>query len=130
MSLFGCATRRMAPLGVAFLWAAAALSPAGAQDKPLTKARIVAATAVLDVTYPQLTLPLTLGYWKDEGLDVEVVPGGGSLQAVQQLVVKYLVAVGVFAVGKPHRAVEIALDAVPATRSIATLMGVGVRDDG
>src|ERR1700677_1069398 len=40
-----------------------AVPPATAQDKPLKKTRIVAATAVLDVTYPQLTLPLTLGYW-------------------------------------------------------------------
>ncbi len=63
-----------------------AVPPAAAQDKPLKKTRIVAATAVLDVTYPQLTLPLTLGYWKQEGYDVDVQPGGGSLQAIQQMV--------------------------------------------
>jgi NitT/TauT family transport system substrate-binding protein len=63
-----------------------ATMPAVAQDKPLKKTRIVAATAVLDVTYPQFTLPLTLGYWKQEGYDVDVQPGGGSLQAIQQMV--------------------------------------------
>src|SRR5260370_5491075 len=63
-----------------------AVPPAAAQDKPLKKTRIVAPTAVLDGTYPQRTLPLTLGYWKQEGYDVDVQPGGGSLQAIQQMV--------------------------------------------
>jgi NitT/TauT family transport system substrate-binding protein len=60
--------------------------PASAQDKPLAKVRIVAATGVLDVTYPTMTLPITLGYWKQEGYDVETLAAGGSLQATQQLV--------------------------------------------
>lgn len=47
---------------------------------------ITAATAVLDVTYPTMTLPNALGYWKQEGYEVEAAPAGGSLQAVQQLV--------------------------------------------
>jgi NitT/TauT family transport system substrate-binding protein len=59
---------------------------ASAQDKPLKKVRIVAATGVLDVSYPTMTLPVTLGYWKQEGYDVDVQPAGGSLQMVQQLV--------------------------------------------
>ena len=61
-------------------------SPAMAQGKPLQKVRIVAATGVLDVTYPTMTLPITLGYWKQEGYDVETQAAGGSLQATQQLV--------------------------------------------
>ncbi len=61
-------------------------SPASAQGKPLQKVRIVAATGVLDVTYPTMTLPITLGYWKQEGYEVETVAAGGSLQATQQLV--------------------------------------------
>src|SRR5258708_20100934 len=61
-------------------------SPAMAQGKPLQKVRIVAATGVLDVTYPTMTLPITLGYWKEEGYDVEAQAAGGSLQATQQLV--------------------------------------------
>jgi NitT/TauT family transport system substrate-binding protein len=61
-------------------------SMALAQDKPLKKVRIVAATGVLDVTYPTMTLPITLGYWKQEGYDVDTQAAGGSLQATQQLV--------------------------------------------
>jgi NitT/TauT family transport system substrate-binding protein len=59
---------------------------APAQGRPLQKVRIVAATGVLDVSYPTMTLPVTLGYWKQEGYDVETQPAGGSLQMVQQLV--------------------------------------------
>jgi NitT/TauT family transport system substrate-binding protein len=72
-----------------FTVAAAAIgfaAPALAQGKPLQKVRIVAATGVLDVTYPTMTLPITLGYWKEEGYDVETVAAGGSLQATQQLI--------------------------------------------
>src|SRR5262249_39127385 len=50
------------------------------------KVNIVVATPVLNVTYSQLTLPITLGYWRDEGYDVELHTADGSLQAVQQLV--------------------------------------------
>lgn len=57
-----------------------------AQGKPLPKVRLVVATASLGVTYPEFTLPSWLGYWQQEGLDVEVQPGGGSLQAIQQMV--------------------------------------------
>src|SRR4051812_23171746 len=57
-----------------------------AQQKPLKKVDIVVATPVLNVTYSQLTLPITLGYWRDEGYDVDLHTADGSLQAVQQLV--------------------------------------------
>jgi NitT/TauT family transport system substrate-binding protein len=57
-----------------------------AQQRPLKKVDIVVATPVLNVTYSQLTLPITLGYWRDEGYDVELHTADGSLQAVQQLV--------------------------------------------
>ena len=33
-----------------------------------------------------VTLPVTLGYWKAEGYDVDVQPVGASLQAIQQMV--------------------------------------------
>jgi NitT/TauT family transport system substrate-binding protein len=66
--------------------AVGAASGASAQGKHLQKVRIVAATSVLDVTYPTMTLPITLGYWKQEGYDVETQAAGGSLQATQQLV--------------------------------------------
>jgi NitT/TauT family transport system substrate-binding protein len=57
-----------------------------AQDKPLKKVRIAIGTTVLNVAYPQLTLASTLGYWKSEGYDVELLPAGASLQAMQQMV--------------------------------------------
>jgi NitT/TauT family transport system substrate-binding protein len=41
---------------------------------------------VVNVTYPWLTLPIALGYWKDEGYDVKIVTTGGSLQGIQQMV--------------------------------------------
>jgi hypothetical protein len=36
-----------------------------AQQTPLPKVQIIAATPILDVSYSQLNLPLTLGYWRD-----------------------------------------------------------------
>ena len=42
-----------------------------AQTKPLQKARLLVATGVFDVTYSEFTLPSILGYWRDEGYDVE-----------------------------------------------------------
>jgi NitT/TauT family transport system substrate-binding protein len=63
-----------------------AASPSQAQTKPLKKARLMVATGVLDVTYTEFTLPTILGYWKDEGYDVDVQPAGGSLQGFQQVI--------------------------------------------
>ncbi|MCR0984439.1 ABC transporter substrate-binding protein [Roseomonas populi] len=60
--------------------------PALAQTRPLQKVRIAVSTTVLNVGYPMLTLPLTLGYWKEEGYDVELMPVGASLQSIQQMV--------------------------------------------
>lgn len=57
-----------------------------AQAKPLKPVTIALGTQVVNVTYPWLTLPIALGYWKDEGYDVKVVTTGGSLQGVQQMV--------------------------------------------
>ena len=56
-----------------------------AQTKPLQKARLLVATGVFDVTYSEFTLPSILGYWRDEGYDVDAQPAGGSIQAVQQV---------------------------------------------
>jgi NitT/TauT family transport system substrate-binding protein len=60
--------------------------PAAAADQKLQKVRIAISTTVLNVGYPMLTLPLTLGYWKEEGYDVELMPVGASLQSIQQMV--------------------------------------------
>lgn len=63
------------------------VEPASAQQaKPLKKVRIAVGTTNLNVGYPWLTLPLSLGYWRDAGYDVDVLPVGASLQALQQMV--------------------------------------------
>jgi NitT/TauT family transport system substrate-binding protein len=69
------------------LLAAALAAPAAtSQAAELKKVRIGVATTFLGITYPWLMMPQALGYWKDEGYDVEVLPIGGSLQVVQQMV--------------------------------------------
>ena len=72
----------------AFLVALAAffVASAHAQQKPLKKVRIAVGTTNLNVGYPWLTLPLSLDYWRQEGYEVEVLPVGASLQALQQMV--------------------------------------------
>ena len=54
--------------------------------KPLKKVRIAVGTTNLNVGYPWLTLPIVLDYWRAEGYDVDVLPVGASLQALQQMV--------------------------------------------
>jgi NitT/TauT family transport system substrate-binding protein len=71
-------------LGLCILLGAS--SAAHAQPKPLKSVTIALGTVVINVTYPWLTLPIALGYWKDEGYDVKVVTTGGSLQGIQQMV--------------------------------------------
>ena len=72
--------------GLAALLALAGPVPAQAQAKPLQPVTIALGTQVVNATYPWLTLPIVLGYWKDEGYDVKIVTTGGSLQGVQQMV--------------------------------------------
>jgi NitT/TauT family transport system substrate-binding protein len=69
---------------VGFLAASAMIVPAAAQSPH--KVRIAVGTNVLNVTYPWLTLPAIKGWWRSQGYDVEVLPVGASLQALQQLV--------------------------------------------
>lgn len=71
--------------GVSQVWFATDAA-AQAQSKPLKKVKIAVGTTVINVGYPWLTLPLALDYWKAEGYDVEVLPVGASLQALQQMV--------------------------------------------
>jgi NitT/TauT family transport system substrate-binding protein len=54
-------------------------------QQSLPKVQIIAATPILDVSYSQLNLPSVLGYWRDEGYDVQVYTAAGSLQSMQQL---------------------------------------------
>jgi NitT/TauT family transport system substrate-binding protein len=70
---------------IAALAVAAAIqvtSPARGEEK----VSLAVGTTVLNVGYPMVTLPVTLGYWKAEGYDVDVQPVGASLQAIQQMV--------------------------------------------
>ncbi len=79
-------TRRvLARLTVASALVACAFLPALAQEKALKKVRIAVGTPVLNVSYPWLSMPIALNYWKDEGYDVEVVLVAGSLQGLQQM---------------------------------------------
>jgi NitT/TauT family transport system substrate-binding protein len=50
------------------------------------KVTIAVATTVMNIAYPWLTMPQVLGYWREEGYDVQVQPVGASLQVVQQMV--------------------------------------------
>src|ERR1700759_4653454 len=77
-------SRALAAVFAAMLTVAA--QQASAQDKPLKKIHLAGGTSVLNIGYPMLTLARTLGYWKAEGYDVELMPVGASLQAIQQMV--------------------------------------------
>ncbi|MCZ4312116.1 ABC transporter substrate-binding protein [Comamonadaceae bacterium G21597-S1] len=70
----------------AALLAAAACGAHAQAGKPLKPVKIALGTQVVNVTYPWLTLPIALGYWKEEGYDVQIVTVAGSLQGIQQMV--------------------------------------------
>src|ERR1700743_3571145 len=77
---------RRRTLGLLGLALASGARAAKAANQPLKPVSLAVGTTVLNVGYPMLTLPLTLGYWRDEGYDVELLPAGASLQAIQQMV--------------------------------------------
>jgi NitT/TauT family transport system substrate-binding protein len=56
--------------------------PAFSQEAP-KKVRLGVATAVLNAALPYAMMPGPLGYWKEEGYDVEVFAAGSAVQAVQ-----------------------------------------------
>jgi NitT/TauT family transport system substrate-binding protein len=60
--------------------------PGPAQAADQKKVKIAVGSRVINIIYPYLNMPRALGYWKDEGYDVELVPMGGSLEAIQQMV--------------------------------------------
>lgn len=64
----------------------ASVSGLGRAQSGLRKVKIAVGTTNLNISYPWLTLPITLNYWREEGYDVEVLPVGASLQALQQMV--------------------------------------------
>jgi NitT/TauT family transport system substrate-binding protein len=85
-------SRGAGPSQLSGIWlSAAALTVGGlicskASAQALRHVVLAVGTSVLNAGYPMDTLPLSLGYWKEEGYDVDVEPVGASLQAVQQLV--------------------------------------------
>ena len=60
-------------------------APLLSYDSPLRKITYAVATADLNVGYPYATLPKALGYYQQEGLDVEIVPGQSSAAVAQLL---------------------------------------------
>jgi NitT/TauT family transport system substrate-binding protein len=62
-----------------------ALAPAALGQPPLRKVTYAVATADLNVGYPFATLAKALGYYENEGLDVEIVPGQSSATTAQLL---------------------------------------------
>ena len=59
--------------------------PAHSEDQ-LKKVRIAFAGPALSIAQPWLQMPGPLGYWRQEGLDVNVFVARGSLQAIQLLI--------------------------------------------
>jgi NitT/TauT family transport system substrate-binding protein len=82
-------TRRAPSLFTALACIAlAALAPvaASAQDKPLKKVVFAVTTKDISVGHAaHSSLPVALGYWKEEGLDVSVTSVEGSAAGLQQL---------------------------------------------
>jgi NitT/TauT family transport system substrate-binding protein len=56
-----------------------------AQTRPLRKVTIAVGSQVVNASYPWLTLPIALGYWRDAGYDVQVIGVSGSTQGIQQV---------------------------------------------
>lgn len=60
-------------------------SAAASLAQDLKKVTYAIATADLNVGYPFATLAKALGYFEEEGLDVEIVPGQSSAATAQLL---------------------------------------------
>jgi NitT/TauT family transport system substrate-binding protein len=76
--------RTMLAAPAALLLAAGLGRPARAQA-PLRKINFGIGTQVINVAYPMANMPLALGWYKQDGLDVNVVAIAGGLQAIQLL---------------------------------------------
>ncbi|PZW44904.1 NitT/TauT family transport system substrate-binding protein [Humitalea rosea] len=78
-------TRRRA-LALPALFGLAATTRGAHAQGGLRRVAIGVGTTNLNLAYPWLTLPLALNYWREDGYEVEVLPVGASLQALQQMV--------------------------------------------
>lgn len=74
----------MAIVSALLLWPTERAAGARKAGEPIHVTYAVA-TADLNVGYPFATLPAALGYYQDEGLDVQVVPGQSSAAVIQLL---------------------------------------------
>lgn len=78
--------RVVAMVLVGVLLAAVAVATGVAQDKPLKKVIFAVTTKDISVGHAaHSSLPRVLGYWKEEGLDVNVTSVEGSTAGLQQL---------------------------------------------
>ena len=77
----------MLRLGIIAAWCAVAIAapPLWGANAPLKKITYAIATADLNIGYPYATLAKALGYFEQEGLDVEIVPGQSSAAVAQLL---------------------------------------------
>jgi NitT/TauT family transport system substrate-binding protein len=74
---------RLAGIPALLAMLAGLLSPGIADAQPAPKkVKIAMGPRVITVAYPWLTMPQALGYWKADGLDVDVIPVGGSIEAI------------------------------------------------
>ena len=71
---------------LAFWAGLASMASLTAHAGDLKEISFLAGGSTLNVSYPNDTLPLTLGYWEKEGLNVTVIPGHGTLEGAQQIV--------------------------------------------
>ena len=60
-----------------------AVATGSASAQELRKVKIAMASATMAPSYPYLYVASRLGFFKEEGLDVEVLMAQGSAQAVQ-----------------------------------------------
>ena len=80
-------SRPLLHLGIIAVWCAVAIAapPLWGANAPLKKITYAVATADLNIGYPYATLPKALGYFEQEGLDVQIVPGQSSAAVTQLL---------------------------------------------
>ena len=76
----------MRNLALALTVAAAPVLGSGAAAQDMTEVRMaVSGTSFLDISYFPVLLPKILGYWEEDGYDVDIFTISGSSEAAQQL---------------------------------------------
>lgn len=90
----------------------------------------VSGTSFLNLTYYYLLLPDLLGYWQEEGYDVEVFPVSGSYEAVQQLAANNLdfAQMGAIAIIQSNTEHGIPVRGVVTNGTLG--VGIAVKKDG